>query len=201
MSAIQMLLMELDHEARATRRVLERVPGDRLNYRPHEKSMSLGQLALHVAIVPGAIAQLSRKSPVQVPEFKQPSPQTAAELVPALDQSLAQAREVLGGMDDASLERDVAPGGRRPRGDVAAGRHHAPRADAEPLVPPPRSAVCLSAGSGRAGAVGIRAERGREPVRGAAPDGRGGLRRAGCDEGTVRAGLPAQALRPLPEPN
>jgi uncharacterized damage-inducible protein DinB len=103
MSAIQMLLMELDHEARATRRVLERVPGDRLNYRPHEKSMSLGQLALHVAIVPGAIAQLSRKSPVQVPEFKLPSPQTADELVPALDHSLAQAHEVLGAMDDASL--------------------------------------------------------------------------------------------------
>jgi len=103
MSAIQMLLMELDHEARATRRVLERVPGDRLNYRPHEKSMSLGQLALHVAIVPGALAQLSRKSPVQVFEFKQPSPQTAAELVPALDQSLAQAHDVLGAMDDASL--------------------------------------------------------------------------------------------------
>lgn len=103
MSAIQMLLMELDHEARATRRVLERVPGDRLNYRPHEKSMSLGQLALHVAIVPGAIAQLSRKSPVQVPEFTQPSPQTAAELVPALERSLAQAHEVLAGMDDASL--------------------------------------------------------------------------------------------------
>jgi len=103
MSAIQMLLMELDHEARATRRVLERVPGDRLNYRPHEKSMSLGQLALHVAIVPGALAQLSRKSPVQVFEFKQPSPQTAAELLPALDQSLAQAHDVLGAMDDASL--------------------------------------------------------------------------------------------------
>ena len=103
MSAIQMLLMELDHEARATRRVLERVPGDRLNYRPHEKSMSLGQLALHVAIVPGALAQLSRKSPVQVFEFNQPSPQTAAELLPALDQSLAQAHDVLGAMDDASL--------------------------------------------------------------------------------------------------
>ena len=38
MSAIQMLLAELNHEARATRRVLERVPGDRLHYRPHEKS-------------------------------------------------------------------------------------------------------------------------------------------------------------------
>jgi uncharacterized damage-inducible protein DinB len=103
MSAIQMLLMELDHEARATRRVLERVPGDRLNYRPHEKSMSLGQLALHVAIVPGGIAQLSRRSPAQVPEFKQPSPQTAAELVPALERSLAQAHEILGGLDDDVL--------------------------------------------------------------------------------------------------
>jgi len=103
MTAIQMLLAELDHEARATRRILERVPADRLNYRPHEKSMSLGQLALHVAIVPGGIAQLSRRSPAQVPEFKQPSPQTAAELVPTLEKSLATAHEILGGLDDAAL--------------------------------------------------------------------------------------------------
>ena len=103
MTAIQMLLAELDHEARATRRILERVPADRLNYRPHEKSMSLGQLALHVAIVPGGIAQLSRRSPAQVPDFKQPSPQTAAELLPALEQSLAKAHEILGGLDDAAL--------------------------------------------------------------------------------------------------
>jgi uncharacterized damage-inducible protein DinB len=103
MSAIQMLLAELDHEARATRRVLERVPGDRLHYRPHEKSMTLGQLALHVAVVPGGIAQLSRKSPAQVPEFRLPSPDTAAELVPALERSLAQAHEILAGLDDAAL--------------------------------------------------------------------------------------------------
>ena len=170
MSAIQMLLMELDHEARATRRVLERVPGDRLNYRPHEKSMSLGQLALHVAIVPGALAQLSRKSPVQVFEFKQPSPQTAAELLPALDQSLAQAHDVLGAMDDASLAEQwrLVDGDRevmsQPVGIMLRALmlnhwyHH-------------RSAVRLSAGSGRSGAVGVRPERGREPVRGRAADG------------------------------
>jgi uncharacterized damage-inducible protein DinB len=103
MTAIQMLLSELDHEARATRRLLERVPGDRLNYRPHEKSMTLGQLALHIAIVPGGIAQLSRRSPAQVPEFKHQSPQSAAELVPTLERSLATAHEILGGLDDAAL--------------------------------------------------------------------------------------------------
>lgn len=103
MTAIQMLLSELDHEARATRRLLERVPGDCLNYRPHEKSMTLGQLALHLAVVPGGIAQLSRRSPAQVPEFKHQSPQTAAELVPTLERSLATAHEVLGGLDDAAL--------------------------------------------------------------------------------------------------
>ena len=103
MTAIQMLLAELDHEARATRRVLERVPADRLNYRPHENSMTLGQLALHVAVVPGGIAQLSRRSPAQVPEFRHPSPQTAAELLPALEQSLTRAHEILGGLDDAAL--------------------------------------------------------------------------------------------------
>ena len=103
MSAIEMLLMELDHEAKATRRVLERVPGDRLGWKPHDKSMSLGQLAHHVATMPGAIAQLSRMSPVQVPEFKHPAAETAGELVPALEQSLAKAHEILRGMDDKSL--------------------------------------------------------------------------------------------------
>jgi uncharacterized damage-inducible protein DinB len=103
MSAIQMLLQELEMEAQTTRRVLERVPGDRLGWKPHDKSMSLGQLALHVASVPGAIAEISRLSPMQVPKFEQPSATSAAELVPALEQSLAKAKAILGSMDDAAL--------------------------------------------------------------------------------------------------
>ena len=104
MSAIQMLLMELDHEARATRRVLERVPGDRLNYRPHEKSMSLGQLALHVATVPGNVAELAAMSSAPAPpDFVQPPATTVRELGPALDDSLARARRALGGLDDDAM--------------------------------------------------------------------------------------------------
>ena len=103
MSTIQAMLQELDQEAATTRRVLERVPDDRLAWKPHDKSMSLGQLALHVATMPGAIAELSQQSPFNVPEFVQPSATSAADLIPTLDQSLAKARDILGRMDDAAL--------------------------------------------------------------------------------------------------
>jgi len=63
MSKIEELMQELDVEAQTTRRVLDRVPGDRLGWKPHDRSMSLGQLALHVATIPGAIAEISRQSP------------------------------------------------------------------------------------------------------------------------------------------
>jgi uncharacterized damage-inducible protein DinB len=104
MAMIDGMLQELEQESQTTRRVLERVPPDRLTWRPHEKARTLGELALHVAIVPGAVAALvSSPSPAQVPQFADPSPGSAAELLPALDQSLAQARAVLGGMDDETL--------------------------------------------------------------------------------------------------
>jgi uncharacterized damage-inducible protein DinB len=53
------ILQELDQETAVTRRVLERVPEDKLDWRPHEKSFSLGQLAMHVATIPGALTQVS----------------------------------------------------------------------------------------------------------------------------------------------
>ena len=103
MSAIELLLQELEQEAQTTRRVLERVPGDRLTWKPHDRSMSLGQLALHIATVPGAIAEISQISPFPVPKFEQPAAQSAAELLPALEQSLEKARTILRKLDDADL--------------------------------------------------------------------------------------------------
>ena len=103
MSIITTLLEELEQETATTRRVLERVPGDRLAWKPHAKSMSLGQLALHVASVPGAIAEMSSQSPFQVPEFVQPSATDASELIPALERSVAKARNILQSMQDTEL--------------------------------------------------------------------------------------------------
>ena len=59
MRMIDAILAELDQEAHATRRVLERVPQAQLSWRPHPKSMSMGQLALHVATMPGNVAELA----------------------------------------------------------------------------------------------------------------------------------------------
>ena len=105
MALIDGMLMELEQEAETTRRVFERVPNDHLAWRPHEKARTLGQLALHVATVPGGVAQLASSSPAQAPQFADdPSPTSASELIPALDQSIATAKKVLGGMDDAALQ-------------------------------------------------------------------------------------------------
>ena len=95
------ILAELDQEAATTRRVLERVPGDKLGWRPHPKSMSLGQLALHVATTPGQGAAILSQDELELPELgNRPAAATAAELIPALDQSLVQAKGFLGALDE-----------------------------------------------------------------------------------------------------
>lgn len=103
MPLIDGLLQELEQEAVTTRRVLERVPDGKLGWKPHPKSRTLGDLALHVAMTPGAVAEFVAESTVQAPQFKDPSPQKASELVPALDNSIATAKRILGKMDDATL--------------------------------------------------------------------------------------------------
>jgi uncharacterized damage-inducible protein DinB len=103
MAMIDALLQELETEAVTTKRVLERVPEAHLGWKPHAKSMSLGQLALHIATVPSSVAEIVLQSPFQVPEFTQPSPTSVAELIPTLERSIAKARELLGGLDDAAL--------------------------------------------------------------------------------------------------
>jgi uncharacterized damage-inducible protein DinB len=98
------MLQELEQEAQTTRRVLERIPENQMNWRPHPKARTLGELALHVATVPGSVAEfIASPSPAQVPDFIDPSPPSAAELVPALEESIAKAKQVLGGMDDAKI--------------------------------------------------------------------------------------------------
>jgi len=104
MALIDGMLQELDEEARTTRRVLERVPDSKLTWRPHEKARTLGELAMHVAMVPGAVTELiASPSPAQVPQFTDPTTQSAAELVSTLEDSIAKAKRVLGGVDDATL--------------------------------------------------------------------------------------------------
>ena len=104
MKMIDGLLAELEQEAQTTRRVLERIPQAHLSWRPHPKSLSLGQLALHVATVPGNVAEIAAVDTIpEPPSFVQPEAATAAELVPALTESVAKAKRALGGFDDARM--------------------------------------------------------------------------------------------------
>lgn len=103
MTTIDSLVQELEQEAQTTRRVLARVPQDKLGWKPHDRSMSLGQLAQHIATTPGFVAEMAAQSPFEMPQFEQPSATSAADLVPTMDQSVARARAILSAMNDATL--------------------------------------------------------------------------------------------------
>ena len=104
MKIIDGLLAELEQEAAITQRVLERIPEEQLSWKPHPKSMSLGQLALHVATVPGNVAELAALDISPEPsKFIHPEAKTTAELLPALSETVAKAKRTLGGCDDAKM--------------------------------------------------------------------------------------------------
>lgn len=60
MQMLEPVLKEFREECAITKRVLDRLPADKLTWKPHRKSMSLGALALHIASVPGALARISQ---------------------------------------------------------------------------------------------------------------------------------------------
>jgi uncharacterized damage-inducible protein DinB len=100
------LLAEFEQELGTTRRFLERVPDDRLTWRPHEKSMSVGQLALHIAQTPEGVLRLSEPDEAAPPDFSQgrPQPATLREVLEALDKSAAFVRQTLPTIDDARMQ-------------------------------------------------------------------------------------------------
>jgi len=103
MSATAAILQELEQEAATTRRVLERVPTDKLGWKPHEKSMSLGTLALHVAMVPGFITDWATQDATKFAPGGPPDPKSTAEILSAHDAGLAKAKSNLNTVGDAGL--------------------------------------------------------------------------------------------------
>ena len=98
---------ELAQEAAITSRVLARVPEDRLTWKPHPKSMTLGQLALHTATIPGAIAQLTAVDVFETNPAafgNPPQPANRAEIVKAFDDSNAAAKAYLEGLSAERAE-------------------------------------------------------------------------------------------------
>lgn len=104
MSMAEVLIAELTQEAGTTRRQLACVPEDRLTWTPHAKSMTLGQLALHIAQTPGQVAELISELDIELPNFgERPQPSSTAEILSALDESIATATQKLQSWDDSAL--------------------------------------------------------------------------------------------------
>jgi len=103
MSIADSLLMEFDQEAQTTKRVLERIPDDKLAWKPHPKAFSLGQLALHIASGPGQIVAAASQDTAEAPNFAQPEAKSRQEVLETFSKSMASARTGLKNMDDARL--------------------------------------------------------------------------------------------------
>jgi uncharacterized damage-inducible protein DinB len=101
MSLSQSLLPEFDQEMANTRKVLERMPMDRYDWKPHEKSFSLGKLATHVAQLPSWAAMTLATDELDIGQpMEQPTPKTTEQLLELFDQSATQARASLAGAAD-----------------------------------------------------------------------------------------------------
>jgi uncharacterized damage-inducible protein DinB len=107
MAIAESILPEFDHETATTRTLLERVPSDKAEWKPHAKSMSLGQLAMHIANLPqwSAIA-LERTyfdtNPTGSPPMWPPT-DSAQGVLETYDRNVAAARALLARMTDGEF--------------------------------------------------------------------------------------------------
>jgi uncharacterized damage-inducible protein DinB len=103
-STAQSFLAEFEIQAPITKKFLERLPEDKLTWKPHEKSMTAGQLAYHLATVPAGVLRLVQNNPAQVPaSFNFPQPASRQEILTAFEESIAAVRELLPGFDDEAM--------------------------------------------------------------------------------------------------
>lgn len=107
MSFEKALVPEFDEEMKNTRKILERVPEDKLDYTPHEKSMSLGRLASHVAELPGWTVNVIDKEVLDMRsgEFKPFAAKSRKELLDTFDKSVAEARSRIENVSEADLQK------------------------------------------------------------------------------------------------
>jgi uncharacterized damage-inducible protein DinB len=108
MALSEALLPEFDHEMANTRKTLERIPEDKFDWKPHEKSMALGNLATHLSDLPKwvgfTISQTSIDiAPVDGPPMKNEPATSRQEVLDRFDENVKGAREAIAGASDEDL--------------------------------------------------------------------------------------------------
>jgi uncharacterized damage-inducible protein DinB len=103
MAIVDSILMEIEQESKVTQRVLDRVPADKLTWKPHPKSYTLGQLAMHIAVGQGRLAEVISKDTHEIGAMTQPQPGSQKEILEAFKQSTADALKTLKKLNDSQL--------------------------------------------------------------------------------------------------
>lgn len=98
MTISETLLPEFDQEMPNTRQILERVPEDKYSWKPHDKSMTLGRLASHVAEMGNWAVVTVNQDKLELTPGQQPfNAQSKTELLSAFDKAATEAREAIAG--------------------------------------------------------------------------------------------------------
>jgi uncharacterized damage-inducible protein DinB len=107
MDIIQLLLKEMNQEAQTTRKMLERVPADKLGWKPHEKSMTLKQLTVHLAELPSWVSMALNTSELDfaAQPYEPTEVQDTVELLNIFEKSLAEGTTAL----QQAKEEDLLP--------------------------------------------------------------------------------------------
>ena len=105
MSMIQMLLKEMDQESITTRKMLQRVPDDKYDWKPHKKSMTIRQLATHIAELPAWVTMTLDTDELDfaTSPYSQLEINNNSDLLSYFEKSLADSRERLGKATDEDL--------------------------------------------------------------------------------------------------
>src|SRR5260370_26738900 len=103
MRVVDSILMEIDQEAQTTKRVLDRIPEANVAWKTTAKSYSLGQLAVHIASVPGSVSAIAVQDTTEAPNFSQAETKSRQEVLDTFSKGLESAKDTLKKMDDARL--------------------------------------------------------------------------------------------------
>jgi len=102
------IINEMDREAETTSRLFEIIPEDKLSWRPHPKAKSLGELAMHIAVLPGNVAAIAIED---VHEFagipKDPEAKDREQIKAVFAENLEKAKEIVRSTDDENAVKEL----------------------------------------------------------------------------------------------
>src|SRR5437667_5896528 len=110
MRYVESVLPEFDQEMANTRKVLERVPEDKLDWRPHPKSNTIGWNANHLAEMPAWVVNTIGQSALDIappggPTYQSPKHSTRREILEVFDKNVAAARQAISAAKDEEMDK------------------------------------------------------------------------------------------------